>query len=97
MLEMPPAAMAAPAEMPPPPMGDQGGEVSMSIPKADFDSLFTMIQQLYGMLEGMKATVDAQEMAVEGGGDLPPMGTDAGAGDIADLEKFAQELSAKGM
>jgi hypothetical protein len=87
-----PPEMAMPAEQTPEPTS-QGGEVSMSIPKADFDNLYDLIMQLASTLESMKSTVDTQEMASGEGMPMEPEGITPN--DAADLEMFAKELNSR--
>jgi len=89
--QMPPE-MAMPAEQAPE-MTAPEGEVSMSIPKADFDNLYDMIMQFASVLENMKSTVDTQQAAAqEGQVEQPATGSTS---DAADLEMFAKELSSR--
>ena len=87
-----PPEIAMPTEQAPEPTS-QGGEVSMSIPKTDFDNLYELIMQLASILENMKSTVDTQEMAsIEGMQTEPERATPT---DAADLEMFAKELNTR--
>lgn len=91
MNQMPPE-MAMPAEQAPE-MTAPEGEVSMSIPKAEFDSMYETIMQLASILENMKSTVDSQQIASQEGqvgqqkAEMPT--------DVADLDMFAKELSSR--
>ncbi len=91
MNQMPPE-MEMPAEQAPE-MTAPEGEVSMSIPKAEFDNMYEIIMQLASVLENMKSTVDTQQVAAqEGQTGQPEVGNTA---DAADLEMFAKELSSR--
>jgi hypothetical protein len=85
------AEMPAP-EMTPDMMTPPEGEVSMSIPKAEFDSMYETIMRFASILENMKSTVDTQQVASQEGQTRQP---EAAAGDAADLEMFAKELSSR--
>jgi hypothetical protein len=87
-----PPEMAMPAEQAPEPTS-QGGEVSMSIPKTDFDNMYDLIMQLASVLENMKSTVDTQEMAAQEGMETTP--EEIAPSDAADLEMFAKELNTR--
>lgn len=91
MNQMPPE-MAMPAEQAPE-MTAPEGEVSMSIPKADFDNLYDMIMQFASVLENMKSTVDTQQAAAQEGQTGQP--ATGNTSDAADLEMFAKELSSR--
>ena len=89
-----PPEMAMPPEQAPE-MTAPEGEVSMSIPKADFDNLYDLIMQLSSVFENLKSTVDTQQVAAQEGhtGQM-----EAGSpADAADLEMFAKELSSRGV
>lgn len=86
--------MAMPAEQAPE-MTAPEGEVSMSIPKADFDNLYDIIMQLASVLENMKSTVDTQQAAAQEG-QTGEIGEGSPA-DAAELEMFAKELSSRGV
>lgn len=81
-MQMPPAVET---EMPAAPAG--AGE--LTIPKADFDRIHTMVKDLASALDAFSAS---QEVAAEG--EMPAMEEEV-AGDEADLAAFAQELSSR--
>ncbi len=85
------AEMPAP-EMQPDMMTAPEGEVTMSINKADFDNLNALVQELASALSAMSSSVDMQ--AAAGEEDAAPKAMEAA--DMADLDMFAKELSARG-
>lgn len=84
------AEMPAP-EMQPEMMTPPEGEVTMTINKADFDNLNSLVQELASALSAMSSSVDMQEAA--GVEEAAPKAEEAA--DMADLDMFAKELSAR--
>ena len=84
------AEMPAP-EMQPDMMTPPEGEVTMSINKADFDNLNALVQELASALSAMSSSVDMQAAA----GEEEAMPKAEEASDMADLDMFAKELSAR--
>jgi hypothetical protein len=88
-------------EMPPTPTEIQEsevGEVTLTIPKAEFDKLHEAVIQLAGMVDGLKSQFDMQKMSsAEGGEEIPPLGEEMSPkeADMAELAMFANELSSR--
>jgi outer membrane murein-binding lipoprotein Lpp len=85
MAEMPTPEMET--EMMTPPEGD----VTMTISKSQFDNLNSLVQELASALSAMSSSVDMQEAA--GAEEAAPKAEEAA--DMADLDMFAKELSAR--
>lgn len=84
--------MTTPTEMPAEmPAGTAPeGDVTMTINKADFDALNSLVQELASQLSAMSSSVDMQAMAGE---EAAPKAQESA--DMADLDMFAKQLSAR--
>lgn len=78
-------------EMQPDMMTPPEGEVTMTINKADFDDIRDTIKGLYSLVESMGSSLDMQ--AAAGEEEAAPKAEEAA--DMADLDMFAKELSAR--
>ena len=85
------AEMPAP-EMQPDMMTAPEGDVTMTVNKVDFDNLNALVQELASALSAMSSSVDMQ--AAAGEEEAIPKAEEAS--DMADLDMFAKELSARG-
>ena len=84
------AEMPAP-EMQPDMMTAPEGEVTMTVSKSQFDDIRAKIRELDSLFEAMGSSVDMQAAA----GEEEAMPKAEEAADMADLDMFAKELSAR--
>jgi hypothetical protein len=84
------AEMPAP-EMQPEMMTPPEGEVTMTVTKSQFDNLNSLVQELASALSAMSSSVDMQAAA----GEEESIPKAEEAADMADLDMFAKELSAR--
>ena len=85
MAEMPATEMEADMMTPP------EGEVTMTVSKSQFDDIRAKIRELDSLFEAMGSSVDMQ--AAAGVEEAAPKAEEAA--DMADLDMFAKELSAR--
>jgi hypothetical protein len=85
MAEMPAPEMESDMMTPP------EGEVTMTVTKSQFDNLNSLVQELASALSAMSSSVDMQ--AAAGEEEAIPKAEEAA--DMADLDMFAKELSAR--